>query len=142
MLRLIGLQQAMALQARAPGAPCHLREQLKRPLRRARITVGKAEIGIDNADKRHQGKVMSLGDELRANDDISLPLDDGLKLQTQPLDAHEIGREDNGPGLGEMSLHFLSDPLDPRPAGDQMIEGTAFRAMVGRRLAVTALVAL
>lgn len=115
VLRLVGLQQAVTLQSRSSGTAGHLRKQLERPLRRARIAIGKAEIGIDDADERHQREVMSLGDELRADDDIRLALDDRLKLQTQPLDAHEIGRQHDGAGLGEMFLNLLGDPLHPGP---------------------------
>ncbi|MNX80352.1 hypothetical protein D3C86_1120110 [compost metagenome] len=85
---------------------------------------------------------MPLGDELRADDNIRLALDDGLQLQTQPLDAHEIGREHDCASLGEMFLHLLSNALHAGTAGHQMIEGAAFRAMIGRRLAMAALVAL
>lgn len=85
---------------------------------------------------------MPLGNQLRADDDVRLSLDDRLQLQTQPLDAHQVRGEHDGAGLGKMFLHLLGDPLYPRPAGHQMIEGAAFRAMVRRRLVVTALVAL
>ena len=53
MVGLEGLQQPKALLAGAPGAAGHLAEQLEGALGGARIAIGKAEIGIDDADQRH-----------------------------------------------------------------------------------------
>mgnify|MGYP001057600984 CR=1 FL=1 len=47
MLRLIGLQQPMALEAGAASPARHLRQQLESAFGRTRIAIGKAEIGID-----------------------------------------------------------------------------------------------
>jgi hypothetical protein len=89
MVRLIGLQQADALLAGAAGAAGDLAEQLEGALGRARIAVGQAEIGIDHADQRHVRKIVALGDELRAYDDIGLALGDRFELEPQPPHAAE-----------------------------------------------------
>lgn len=115
MRRLIGLDQAMALQARAPGAARHLREQLEGALRRARIAVRQTKIRIDDPDQRHQREIVPLGDELRADDDIRLAARDGLQLQSEPLDAHQIGGKHDGARLGKMFFHLLGDTLHPGP---------------------------
>jgi hypothetical protein len=73
MFRLEGLDQAEALLAGAAGAAGDLAEQLECAFGGARIAIGEAEIGIDHADQRHVRKVVPLGDELRADDDIDSP---------------------------------------------------------------------
>ena len=85
MVGLEGLQQAEALLAGAAGAAGHLAEQLEGALGGARIAIGQAEIGIDDADQRHVGEIVALGDQLRADDDVGLALGDRFQLQPQPL---------------------------------------------------------
>ncbi len=51
MLRLMGLQEADAAALLAAGAAGDLMQQLKRPLRRARIAVRQAKVRIDNTDQ-------------------------------------------------------------------------------------------
>jgi hypothetical protein len=55
VLRLVGLQQAKAAALLAPGAAYHLMEQLERALDGARVAVGQAEIGVDDADQIELG---------------------------------------------------------------------------------------
>ena len=142
MVRLVGLQQAEALPAGAPGPPGHLAEQLKRALGGARIAIGEAEIGIDHADQRHVGEMVALGDELRADDDVGLALGDRLQLEPQPPDAaqHVRGQHD-GARVGKMPDDLFGDPFDARAAGDQMVERAAFRTGIGTVLAMAAMVA-
>ena len=68
-----------------PARPVTWRQQLERPLGRARIAIGEAEIGVDDADQRHVREIVPLGDELRADDDIGLALGDRLEFEPQPL---------------------------------------------------------
>src|SRR5262249_60051923 len=56
MVGLIGLQKAYPAAVFAPGAADHLVEQLERALGRARIPVGKADVGIDRSEERRVGK--------------------------------------------------------------------------------------
>src|SRR5690606_3530571 len=72
MVRLVGLDQASALQPAAAGATSNLTQQLERAFRRPRVSVGEAKIGVDNANKRHSGKVVTLRHKLGADNDIRL----------------------------------------------------------------------
>ncbi len=47
-------------------------EQLEGALGGARVGLREAEIGVDHADQRQAWKVMALGDELGADDQIHL----------------------------------------------------------------------
>src|SRR5690606_24440072 len=60
MLRLVCLQQSMALETRSPGPPGDLAEKLECPLRRTWIAIGKPEVRIDDAHQRHQREVVTL----------------------------------------------------------------------------------
>ena len=129
MVGLVGLQQADALLAGAARPTGHLAEQLEGAFGGARIAIGKSEIGIDDADQRHVRKIVPLGDQLRADDDVGFALGDRLELEPQPSDAAQhVGRQHDRAGLGEMAEHLLGDALDARAAGDQMVERAAFRA--------------
>jgi hypothetical protein len=83
VLRLVGLDQALALAPRAPGPAGHLRQELVGPLGGARIAVRQPEIGIDHADQRHQREIVPLGHQLRADDDIGLAFCNRLELDPQ-----------------------------------------------------------
>ena len=87
MIRLPRLQQPPARLFAAPRAPRHLLQQLKRPLRRARIGRRKPDIRIDHADQRQMRKIMALRHELRADDDVVGARRDILEFAPQPLDA-------------------------------------------------------
>ncbi|MCY1242258.1 hypothetical protein D9M72_552100 [compost metagenome] len=107
-----------------------------------RIAIGQAEIGIDDADQRHQRKVVSLGDELRADDDVRFAARNGVEFQPQPLDAHEVRGEHDGARFWEMPLHLLGNALDAGAAGNQVIGRAAFGAGLRRLLRIAAMVAL
>ncbi len=70
MVRLPGLQQGVAFALRPPRPPGRLAQELEGALRRARIGVGEADVGVDHADEGQQRKVVALGHELRADDEI------------------------------------------------------------------------
>src|SRR4029078_5483707 len=72
MLGHIGLDQAVAFDRLAPGAPSHLAQQLEGALRSARVRLRETEVGIDHADQSKPREVMALSDELGADDDIDL----------------------------------------------------------------------
>ena len=74
------------------------------------------EIGIDDADQVELGKVMPLGDELRADDDVDAALRDVVEFLAQPLDRWRRGRS-TAPGCarrGNSSRDLLLEPLDAR----------------------------
>ena len=85
MLRLVRLQIAVAAALLAAGAAHHLVQQLEGALGGARIAVGKAEIGVDDADQVELGEMVALGHELRADHDIEAALRDVVELLAQPL---------------------------------------------------------
>ena len=87
MLWHIGLDQAAAGNDLAAGAPRHLIEKLKRAFGGARVGMGKAEIGIDHADKCQAREVMALGHELRADDDVDFAVLDLAQGLAQIADA-------------------------------------------------------
>jgi hypothetical protein len=68
-------------------------QELKRAFGGARVAVGKAEIGIDDADEIELGEMMPLGDQLRADDDVEASRGHFVELFAQPLDGFdEIAR--------------------------------------------------
>ena len=87
MLGHIGLDQAAARNRLAAGAPRHLIEQLEGALGGARVGLREAEIAVDHADQRQPRKMMALGDELRADDDIDLAVLDLAQGLAQIADA-------------------------------------------------------
>ena len=112
------LQVAAADAGVAPGAADHLMQELERALGGARIAVGEAEVGIDDADEVELGEVMALGDELRADDDVEAALRDVVQLLAQPVDrGDEVAREHQHPRLREQLAHLLLQPLDARADG-------------------------
>ena len=86
MLRLPCLQKRMARLIAAPGASGRLAKKLERALGRAGIGVGETDVGIDDADKGQKRKVMPLGDELRADDEVEGAARRGVELAAQSVD--------------------------------------------------------
>ena len=75
---------------------------------------------------------MSLGDQLRADDDVGLAVGDRLELEPQPPHpAHDVGGKHDRARIGKC-YHLLGDPLDARPAGDEVVERSAFGQASGR----------
>ena len=70
----------------APSAPGRLTQQLKGALSRARISVGEADVGVDDADKGEKREIVPLGDELRADDEVVGATRRRIELTTQRLD--------------------------------------------------------
>ena len=58
----------------AAGTAGNLRQQLKRLFGSPQVAAHQPQIGIDNPDQRQARKVMSLGQYLRADENIHLPL--------------------------------------------------------------------
>jgi hypothetical protein len=72
MFGLMGLQIAVTAAGFTAGTPDHLMQQLEGALGRTGIGVGEAEIAVDDADQIELGKMVALGDKLRADDDVEL----------------------------------------------------------------------
>ena len=104
-------------------------QQLEGALGGARIAIGEADVGVDDADQRHVGKIVALGDQLRADDNVRLAPRDGLQLQPHPFDAaHNVGREHDNARVRKMRGGFFRQPLNAGAAGDEMVERAAFGA--------------
>ena len=80
MVGLVGLQIADAAALVASGAPDHLVEQLEGPLGGARIAIAQAQIGIDHADQIEPRKIVALGHQLGADDDVDAAFRDVVQF--------------------------------------------------------------
>ena len=142
MLGHIGLDQPAPGNGLAAGAARHLTEQLEGALGRARIGLREAEIAVDHADQSKTRKVMALGDELGADDDIDLALLDLAQGLAQIADARrEIARQQHAARLGKALGDLLGDALDARAARHERMLGPAIRACLGDRHESPAMVA-
>src|SRR5262249_13910573 len=109
---VVGLDEGAAGAARASGAPGHLAEQLERALGGAHVAEGEAEIAVDYADQGKEGKVVALGDELGADDDVHLAFGDRGEFAPQPIDAaRKVARHDNRPRLGKAQSDLFGQAL-------------------------------
>ena len=107
------LQEADALAFLAAGATDDLMQKLERALGGARIAVGEAKIGVDDADQIELREMVPLGDELRADDDVEAALRDVVELLAQPLHRlHEIAGEHQDARFREQLRRLLLQPLD------------------------------
>ncbi len=88
--------------------------------------MGESQIGVDHADQLEEGKVVALGNELGADDDIDLALGDRGQLQPQAVDAAgKIARQNDAACLREARRDLLRQPLDARTDGHQAFRVTA-----------------
>ncbi len=112
----MGLQKSDAAALLAPGAADHLMQQLEGALAGARVAVAEAQIGIDNADQIELGKMVALGHELRADDDVEATFGHVGEFLLQPLHRFdEIGRQHQDATAGKQFGRFVLQPLDARP---------------------------
>ena len=121
----------------AAGAADHLMQQLERALGRARIAVGEAEIGVDDADQVELGEMVALGDELRADDDVEAALRDVVELLAQPLDRCRRGRS-RAPGCarpGNSSAASCSSRSTPGPTATKLSAAWHFGHAAGGGIA-------
>ena len=140
MIRLVGLDQSEALATGSTGASRHLIEKLEGAFSCAGIAIGKPQIGIHDTHQCHVGKVMPLGNKLRADHDIRLAFCDSIEFQPQPLHAAcHIRRKNYDSRFAERCRDFFRDALHARTAGDQMIQGAAFGTSLRHRLMIAAL---
>ena len=142
MLRLPGLQQRMARLVAAPRASGRLTKKLERALGRARIGVGETDVGVDDADERQKRKVVPLGDELRADDEVVGAARRRIELAAQSLDpARRIGGQDQRADVGKEDFRLLGEALDARPAGGERVGLVALRAKMRPALDMAAMMA-
>ena len=131
MLGLVRLQIADAAAGLAAGAADDLMQELERALGRARIAVGEAEIGVDDADQIELREMVALGDELRADDDVEAALGDVVELLAQALDRFdEIARQHQDAAPRKQLGRLLLQPLDAGTDRDEALGRLAFRALL------------
>src|SRR6516162_217401 len=70
--RRVGLHEDFARPIAAPCPTCNLGKQLERPFARAEIRKMQRKIGVDDPDQRHIWEMQTLGDHLRADEDVDL----------------------------------------------------------------------
>ena len=132
----------MAAPFLAAGAARHLVQKLEGALDRARVAIGEAEIGVDDADQIELGEMVSLGDELRADHDVDAPLLDVAQLVAQPVDrGDEIARHHQQARVGEQRRNLFREPLHAGAAGGEAVDRLAVRARRRVRHSEAAMVA-
>ena len=137
MVGLIGLQERRAALFGAPGAARHLPDQLERPLRRPQVRALQPKVGVNHPNQRQQGKVVPLGHDLGADDDVGGALGDLGDLFLQgPRRGEEVRRQHRQPRLGKPRRHLFGQPLHPRPDRSHppchAATGTNYRDRLGR----------
>ena len=78
VIRKVRLQQHLTGEGTASGAAGNLFEQREEALRGTKFRAVQRVVRAENADQRHPGKVMPLGEHLRAYEDIDLACFDGI----------------------------------------------------------------
>ena len=116
MLRRVGLDHRVA-GPRAPARPPRdLREQLKRPLRRAEVRRAQPDVGQRDAHEVDGGNVQPLGDHLRADEDVRLAGGEGAQ---DALVGAGVGRRVAVPseraGAGRDAERLVHKPLRAEP---------------------------
>jgi hypothetical protein len=142
MVGLPGLDKAAPLLVAAPGAARRLLQQLERAFGGARIAVGEADIGVDDAYQSEQREIMALGDELRADQHVIGAARRLLQLMAQMVEpAGKIRGQHQQPRLWEQSLRLLGEPFDAGSAGGQAVGLLAGRTEIGALFDMAAMVA-
>ncbi len=153
MLRVQRLDDRLARRLSPAGASDHLRQQLKRALRRAKVGKPEADVRRDDADERDRRKIVALGDHLRADEDVDLaprdtPQDagdraaapDGVAIDARDTRPRkplaEVGLEPLGAEAGLLEVLAAARPALPRHRRRVVAvvaPDTALRAVIGQR---------
>ena len=125
----MGLHQRPARPVLAAGAAGDLVEELEGPLGSTQVAAVQAEIGVDHRDQGEVGKVMAFRRHLGADQDIDLARDHAIDGGGRLVAVHQAVRgEEFQPRLGKQVERLLRQPLDARPAGDELVDGAAMLA--------------
>ena len=139
---LVGLQIADAAARLAPGTADDLMQQLKGALGGARIAVGKAEIGVHHPHQIEPGKMMSLGDQLGADDDVEAACGHLVQLLAQALERFdEVAGQHQDAAPREQRGRLLLQPLDAGTDRYERVDRLALRTARRRRLREAAMMA-
>ena len=116
VIRIDGLDEHDAGGLAAPGASAGLGEQLEGPLGGAKIGQAQAHVGADDADQSDVGDIVTLGDHLRAHQDVIVAIakrgQDGLVFAL----ARTASRSSRAMrALGNAPCNSSSTRSEPRP---------------------------
>jgi len=113
MLWLVGLQVANTNALFAPRTADHLVQQLKSTLGGTRVAVAQPQISVNDPNQVEFWKVMTLGNELSADDEIEATLCHVVKFLSEALDRfHEIARQNKSTGLRKKFSGLLFESFD------------------------------
>ena len=120
MVRKEALNDDFARAIAAARAARHLRQQLKRSLRGAKVRQRQRGIRRENSDQRHEREVVSLGDHLRSDQNVDLALSKTAKhalevanvLHGVAVDASDARIREQFPQVGLDTLGALADIMD------------------------------
>ena len=140
MLREIGLDQGAARLLAAPRPSRHLRHQRPGALTAARIARFKCKIGINDADQCQMRKMMALGHQLRADDEVIFTAFHLADRIAQQNPARQVARQDGEPRLGKALCCFLRQALDARPHRHELSFRPALRTSLRHRFQMPAMV--
>ena len=73
------LHEHLAFDVASSGSTCHLSQELKGPFSRPKIGQVQAQIGVNNSDEGHAGKMQALGDHLSADKNVDRAFFESLK---------------------------------------------------------------
>ena len=125
----------------AAGAPGDLREKLESPLGRAEIRHSEADVGGDHPHQRDVVDVVSLGDHLRAHQDVVIAVaeagQDGLEMAAA---EDRVAVHARDAGFGELLVQLVFDALGAH-AHEVQVLALAARAQGGDLGGVVAVVA-
>src|SRR5438552_1557938 len=115
-------------------------QQLEGAFGGARIARPSAQIRIDDSGKRQLRKMIPLGDDLRADDDVDLARGKGADSRLSLNRAEErVAGSHRHARLGEGGAEFFLHALDSRTASDKGILSAALRAVFRDRGFVSAM---
>ncbi len=118
-------------------------QQLIGALGGAQITTGKTEIGIDDAHQCQHRKMMPLGDDLRADQDIEpMRFDSRDQRRGSARAGQRVARHHGGARRRKQRANLLGESLDAGPAGGKRTRSGTRRAILRQRFGMTAMMTL
>ena len=113
----ISLQNDFARRLPAPGSARHLGKKLERALGGAEVGQPQRDVGADHAHQRHAVDVVSLGDHLRADQQIEFAFVQGSSRRARSLRLPRTVSRSSRPmrAVGNMPCRSSSSFSEPVP---------------------------
>ena len=125
-----------------PAPPGDLVEHLPGPFRRPQVAPGEAQIRVDHPDQSEPGKMVPLGEYLRADQQVHRPVPDIAHQRCRGRrPADRVAGRHQDPGARQQPGDLFGEPLDARSARYETVFRAAFRARAGQRPRMAAMVA-